>query len=679
MNKDNYKKAIDQIHPSDDLKQRTLDRIVKKEEKKSPYMKYIAVCTMILMICFLGQSYLLDTQNVNQNNRIATETKIEKIKNDLPRFESMQQLKDVLKENHLYRTTINATEELADSITKGESVATESLQNKEQASTTKDFSTTNVQVENVDEADTVKTDGEYIYHVTDNKVLIIKADTLEVIFTIDENLDAEDKNSRFAMHEIFVNGNFLVILGNELQYQETKTRINSITEEEKIVEDLAIADVAMVRSKQTAKAIIYDISDKKSPILKREVELAGYYSNSRMIGDYVYFISTQSAYYTSQMKDEEILPFYRDTVVSQEKSMINYSDIAYFEGTNNYNFTLVAGFNITNKEEISLETFLGASGTVYASEKNLYLAQVTYSENDYRAEKSTIYKFNLDKGQIILQCKGEVKGDLNNQFSMDEYDGNLRIATTAYDEENESTNQLYILDKDLKEIGRLDNLATGERIYAVRLIGKIGYIVTFKQIDPLFVIDLEDPTTPQVKGELKIPGYSSYLHPYDETHIIGIGYNTKTNKYGNVTRENMKMSMFDVSDLENPKEIFSIDIGENYAYSEITYNHKALFYNSNKSLIGLPVTLREYSASKDTNNFILYKIDLENGFQEYGRIQQKINYKTNINRAIYIGDTLYTLSETKMVSYDLNTMEKQKELVYFEDENKENGENTILE
>ena len=111
--------------------------------------------------------------------------------------------------------------------------------------------------------------------------------------------------------------------------------------------------------------------------------------------------------------------------------------------------------------------------------------------------------------------------------------------------------------------------AEQEQIYSVRFVGKIGYVVTFKEIDPLFVIDLSDPTNPKVKGKLKIPGYSSYLHPYDENHIIGIGYNTKSNGYGGVTNSNMKMSMFDVSDLENPKELFHIDIGDDYAYSEI--------------------------------------------------------------------------------------------------------------
>lgn len=189
-----------------------------------------------------------------------------------------------------------------------------------------------------------------------------------------------------------------------------------------------------------------------------------------------------------------------------------------------------------------------------------------------------------------------------------------------------------------------------------------NYMVTFKQIDPLFVIDLSDPTNLVVKGELKIPGYSSNLHPYDETHIIGIGYNTKSNPYGGITNSSMKMSMFDVSDLENPKEIFHIDMGEESVYSEITRNHKVLFYHKDKNLIGFPITYREIDAKFRKNGLAMYKIDLKKGFEKYGEIEESANYKTNIKRAIYIGDRLYTLSDTDVVSYDLNTVEKIEEL-----------------
>ena len=176
------------------------------------------------------------------------------------------------------------------------------------------------------------------------------------------------------------------------------------------------------------------------------------------------------------------------------------------------------------------------------------------------------------------------------------------------------------------------------------------------------MIDLSDPYNPEIKGELKIPGYSAYLHPYDETHIIGIGYNTKTNMYGNTTNENMKMSMFDVSDLENPKEMFNVDIGNSQTYSEITTNHKALFYNKEKNLIGFPVNEWGYSYKDDKTLFPIYKIELENGFVEYGKIEQERDWQTSFRRAIYIKDTLYTLAENKVIAYSLDNLEKLDEL-----------------
>ncbi len=361
------------------------------------------------------------------------------------------------------------------------------------------------------------------------------------------------------------------------------------------------------------------------------------------------------------MDDIDILPAVKDTAVSEESQTIKCTDIAYFEGEDTDAFITLAGINIDNKESANIETILGSLASVYANEKNLYLTQENYKYSyiTYREKyTTTIYKFNLDNGKIKLQTKAEVEGEVNDQFSMDEYDGKLRIATTAgYDDNTE--NILYIFDEDLKEIGKLDNMAKGEEIYSVRFIGKIGYIVTFEEIDPLFVIDLSDPTSPTIKGQLKIPGYSSYLHPYDETHIIGIGYNTKSNGYGGVVNTNMKMSMFNVSDLNNPVEMFNIDIGDNRVSSEMSYNHKALFYNKEKNLIGFGI--RDYSNTsyKTTSKFMIYKIDLEKGFQNYGEIEsQEYNWKTNIDRAIYIDNKLYTLAETEITEYNLENMEK---------------------
>lgn len=645
MNKDNYKKAIDQIHASEKLKQKTFEKINQNTEKNKiiPLKKLLVSCAVVTIMFSATALYLNTTKEEpiktqNQETKAIAKEK----KNNLPRFENIEQLKEVLKENTKVNREIMKGETTFDTITNN---ATEGV--KQDLQEEKDYSKTNTQVENVDEADIVKTDGEYIYYVSNSKVYIIKAKELKTI----SEIEIKEKKEQFSPSKIYINKDKLIILGNSSEYEEDRIE-TSITGK--------LKEYVNVSSNHMAKAIIYDISNKEMPKQVREVGLDGYYSNSRMIGENIYFISTKRAYYNDSYKDDEILPLLRDTASNYQEKRIECTDIAYLKGSESNSYMLVAGFNINSNEEASVESFFGANDTVYSSEKNLYIAETIY-ENNYENTKTKIYKFNLNNSQIELQCQGEIKGNLNNQFSMDEYEGNLRIATTnGYNEKSE--NQLYILDKNLKEIGKIENLAKGEKIYSVRFIGKTGYIVTFEQIDPLFVIDLSDPSTPIVKGELKIPGYSSYMHPYDETHIIGIGYNTKSNGYGGVTNANMKMSMFDVSDLENPKEMFNIDIGNDYASSEVIYNHKTLFYNKNKNLIGFPITYRERNSNKDKNGFTIFKIDLEKGFEKYGEITQKIDYRTNIDRSIYIEDILYTLSESKIISYNLNTLEKITEL-----------------
>lgn len=642
-NKEKYQRAVDQIQASDILKQKTIEKIKGKINKgKIMYMRILVACAVFLLIFSGGLFYINQEEKINNTITLP----VAKVNPNLPRFKNMEEVKTVLKKQNLYETNgLLKGEIIADSVATGE--LKESMQsettlinsaNRDQSNL--EYSSTNVQVENVDEADIVKTDGEYIYYLTNNQIYIISAANLDEIAKIDLSTDKE----KFFPREIYVKENKLIILANTYIHNEEELELKRSYTQRIIANDMA-------------KAIILDITDKTNPIEVRSISLDGYYVNSRMIGDNLYFISNKYPNYYNGMLDNEILPLVKDS--NGEDRIIACTDIAYFEGTNSHSFMTVAGFNINENSEVYTETFFGASDNIYCSQNNLYITQMKYQEGI-----NTIYKFNLNDSQIILQAKGEVKGYINNQFSMDEYEDYLRIATTdGYDEE--STNGVYILDENLKEISRIDNLAKGEKIYAVRFIGKIGYVVTFKQIDPLFVLDLSDPFNPIVKGELKIPGYSSYLHPYDETHIIGIGYNTKSNGYGGVTNANMKMSMFDVSDLENPVEMFSIDIGDRYANSPVTYNHKALFYNKSKNLIGFPIELREYNTYNDRNGFIMFNIDLENGFQKHGEILQKIDYQTNIDRAIYIGDWLYTLAENKIVKYDLNTFDKLEEIDLF--------------
>ena len=216
--------------------------------------------------------------------------------------------------------------------------------------------------------------------------------------------------------------------------------------------------------------------------MEREVALDGMYKTSRMIGDNVYFISSKGVYYYNDIKDADLLPVYEDTAVSKEIKSVDYSDIAYFEGTSSHSYLMVAGFNINKKEPASTETFFGASEDVYASTENLYITQSYYKYffgNDIT--KSKIYKFNLKDSKVVLQASNEIKGTVNNQFSMDEYEGKLRIATTSneYDEDS-SKSQVIVLDENLNEIGRIGNMAKGEKIYSVRFVGKVRICSNFQ-------------------------------------------------------------------------------------------------------------------------------------------------------------------------------------------------------
>ena len=685
-NKENYKKAIDQIHASEDLKETAFENAKYAKSNRFSGFKVLSTCAAAVILLLIGMnSFNTNLEPKNPNlSELNKEEKQEEIilaNAELPRFKNMQELEEALKVNageykSIYMDGVTTT--LTESISKEESIA-QSETNRDvvndlaatgalsSTGNNKDYSTTNTQVANVDEADIVKTDGEYIYYVLNGSLYIVKADNLEII----SNIKINENNERFSISEIFLKDNKVVLLGNGQILGEPTTKTNE--------EDPFLVEKVYLNTMQSAKAIVYNIENKNEPQREREVALEGNYLDSRMVGDNLYLISRKYAYFYDGVIDNTILPAMEDSISSvSEVKRIDCTDIVHFEGTNDSSFMMVGGFNINENEEVCIETFFGAGDTVYANENNLYLTQNMWGDNP----KTTIYKFALEESRIKLLAKGEVKGQLNNQFSMDEYDGNLRVATTSYitiePEKTEkisgdvvmttlakrkTTNNLFVLNSNLEEIGKIENLAEDEKIYSVRFIGKIGYIVTFKEIDPLFVIDLSDPTNPTIKGELKIPGYSSYLHPYDENHIIGIGYNTKDNGHGGITNSTMKMSMFDVSNLENPQEIFSVDIGTDYSNSEVIYNHKALFYKKSEDLIGFPVNYNSYNYGNNRNGFIIFKINLENNeFEKYGEILHEMNYRSDVRRVIYIEDVLYTLGYSGIISYDLNTFEKLNEV-----------------
>lgn len=531
-----------------------------------------------------------------------------------------------------------------------------------------DYSTTNVQVIGVDEADIIKTDGDYIYLVTVNKLFIIKASPANSAQVV--SLVTYDN---FTPGELFVSGDRLLVLGTTLSDLGGKVSWSAHT---------FITPQGYRYGVTSAK--LYDISSKGNPRLIKTVEIEGYYDTARLIGDYAYFTvnTNRNGYASENSTAENYIPFCRED--SGEFQIIaNATDIYYLSPILSTSFVTICAVNISSGDNVK-ETIVSSGNQIYASHENLYFTRTEYG---YGGENTTIVKLHLDRGDVKVAGSGKVPGRLLNQFSMDEQDGYFRVATTrgsaAYAENN-----IYVLDGDMNLVSSLEGLAPGESIYSARFLGSRCYLVTFQTTDPLFVIDLSDPLSPRVLGELKIPGYSNYLHPYDETHLIGIGMDTvdsgddKSGILNSASIQGVKMAMFDVSDVEHPLEMYKVVIGDRGSGSAVLNDHRAFLFDKGRSFIVLPVSVETAKVPKsDTGQYsdylwegaYVYDVNLTHGFLLRGNVThfdtpeeiQNCSYLTangdrSVRRSLYIGDVLYTMSRTRLQLNDLNTLEKLK-------------------
>jgi len=541
-----------------------------------------------------------------------------------------------------------------------------------------DHSTTNLQVQGVDEEDLVKTDGEYIFKVNAQKIInVIKVSEdakMEVIkdITFEEN---------YNINGIFLKENTLVVVGNGFQRTILpKSEANKVSD-------------MMMPYYGFTKVISFDISDKKNIVKVRDIEIDGTYNSSRMIGSKVYIIANKYLNNIGNIKQDPTAgtAYYKDSAVGTEKINVDFNTINYLPDSIQPNYIMVAAFNIDdNKEKVNISTILGSGNSIYSSDKNLYIAGTKWNQDKTGngTTNTILYKFAYENKGVKFVSKGEVPGTITNQFSMDEREEHFRIATTEYTQpQNQLTNNLYVLDKDMKVVGKLEGLANGEQIYSVRFIGERAYMVTFMLTDPLFVIDLKNPTSPKVLGELKIPGFSNYLHPYDETHLIGFGMDTTVINEGGMDRaktKGMKIAIFDVSNVAKPVQQFMTTIGGAGTYSEVLNNHKALLLSKEKNLLALPVAENNYDnntgiSQQSYQGAYIYNIDLVNGIKLKGKIthnDEVIASKKNnssmdyymyngqyfIDRILYIKDTLYTLSNGLIKANDINTLKEKSKL-----------------
>ncbi len=552
------------------------------------------------------------------------------------------------------------------------------------------YSTTNIQVEGVDEADLIKTDGKYIYQLSEEELLIIKAIPANDMRVL-SRIDFSDQG--FCPGELYIDDRYLVVLGSN----------NNNHNPEPLMKSKANVSLQPCGKRElTTMAIVYDISDKENLRQLREIEIEGRYLSSRKIGSAVYFLSNRNIAYHYSDSDEPQLPFYRDSAIAEEKISVDYDKISYFPGDIYPAYIMIAGFNIDKPEEKAVvQTYLGNGENIYASVNNLYIAVSRYEENQAlirdsnfpdspSGEQTRIYRFGLQDGEINYAAKGEVPGRILNQFSMDENEGYFRIATTTGDmwrsDEYTSKNNIYVLDGKLDIKGKLEDIAPGERIYSSRFMGDRAYLVTFRDVDPFFVIDMKNPENPVILGKLKIPGYSDYLHPYDENHIIGFGKDTIELKNGSnddsqAYYQGLKIAIFDVSDVSKPIEMCKEIIGDRGTDSELLRNHKALLFSRDRNLLAFPLTLMERAENDNDSNRKLqrgsftfqgayvYHIDLDEGFKLRGRISHLeaedylkagshwYNSELNVERVLYIDDMLYSLSPRMIQAHSLSDLE----------------------
>ena len=574
---------------------------------------------------------------------------------EISRFTSYEQLQNFIKSNTQY-TASPWRHVWMNDVFKGVTGEGANL-----APAASDYSTTNIQVAGVDEADIVKTDGKYIYLVSGNKTVIVKAYPPEQAKVLSE---IELEGTAIG---IFINGDRLVLFEEETPYYPYYDYYDMPAVRE--------YDIMPYISPRTSIKV-YDVSDRENPRLQRELSADGQYVSSRMIGDYVYMVINEPVY---EEDDGVNLP---RIYSGGNETEIPATDIYYCDVSDYYYmYTTIMAINTQNNaQEPTYETILlGASSNLYVSLNNIYLTFPVWGRDVGDFGKSSIHRIHIEGDEIEYVASGEVPGMVLNQFSMDEYGDYFRVATTTYGKTTE--NNVYILNMSLNITGSLENLAPGETIYSARFMGEKGYLVTFKKVDPLFVINLKDPYNPEVLGELKITGYSDYLHPYDENHIIGIGKET-TDAGEFAWYQGVKISLFDVSDVSNPREISKLEIGDRGTDSPVLWDHKAFLFDKSRNLLVMPVSVAEIDESEypygvPSNAYgepvwqgaYIFHISPDVGLGLEGRIthiessaelEQDYYYfdsSFSVTRSLYIGDVLYTISGAKIKMNDLENMD----------------------
>ena len=479
-------------------------------------------------------------------------------------------------------------------------------------SSSTDYSQTNVREAGVDEGDVVKTDGKYLYILKSDssvKIVDIQSSEMELVSTV--TLDQLNE----SIEEIYLEDNQLILV--------TSGYDSSMEEQE--------SDVYAVDRYTYAAVSVYDISDREHPQQTGRMTQEGTYRQSRKNGNYFYLLTQYSPSIGESVDDSDVIP-----LVNEEKVTVN--NIYLPSDLNQPDYLVVSGTDLSDLQKpVSTKAIVSGASDFYMSTDSLYIC----CQNWEHGKSSTqILKFSCVDGEITASNMAELPGYLNDTFSLDEYDGYLRVLTT--EDGNGESNNLFVLDENMNTISTIRDIASGETIRSARFVGDMGYFVTFRQTDPLFCVDLSDPENPEILSELKISGFSSYLHMYGENRLLGIGYEADEDTG---IQTGVKLSMFDISDPENVTEENKYVIKDAY-YLPFDYNYKAITIDADKNLIGF-VCDEEY---------MVFRYDEEKGFENV------LTYTMSDNnywdgqeacRGVYAGGRFYIVDREKVLMFDM--------------------------
>ena len=479
-------------------------------------------------------------------------------------------------------------------------------------SSSTDYSQTNVREAGVDEGDVVKTDGKYLYILKSDssvKIVDIQSSEMELVSTV--TLDQLNE----SIEEIYLEDNQLILV--------TSGYDSSMEEQE--------SDVYAVDRYTYAAVSVYDISDREHPQQTGRMTQEGTYRQSRKNGNYFYLLTQYSPSIGESVDDSDVIP-----LVNEEKVTVN--NIYLPSDLDQPDYLVVSGTDLSDLQKpVSTKAIVSGASDFYMSTDSLYIC----CQNWEHGKSSTqILKFLCVDGEITASNMAELPGYLNDTFSLDEYDGYLRVLTT--EDGNGESNNLFVLDEDMNTISTIRDIASGETIRSARFVGDMGYFVTFRQTDPLFCVDLSEPESPEILSELKISGFSSYLHMYGENRLLGIGYEADEDT-GSQT--GVKLSMFDISDPENVTEENKYVIKDAY-YLPLDYNYKAITIDADKNLIGFVCD----------GEYMVFRYDEEKGFENL------LTYTMSDNnywdgqescRGIYVGERFCVVDREKVLMFDM--------------------------